>query len=139
MRSAFGLGMAACLVMFAGAVHAQLTDPYAGQATAAVQGFNQSLQRQWEQQQYLANLRAQRAAQAAEAAAAQEEADRAQAATATEENAEHDRQARSQQAGQMIAAGQCDQALSYALNMGDLDLATKVKTLCPAAASAAGH
>lgn len=48
-----------------------------------------------------------------------------------EQRAEHAKQKRYETAGKLIAAGQCDEARSFALTSGDLDLAERVAGLCP--------
>jgi hypothetical protein len=55
----------------------------------------------------------------------------AEAARAAEQDAERLKQARAQSAGRMIAADRCQEARSYALDQGDLDLALQVAKLCP--------
>jgi hypothetical protein len=46
-------------------------------------------------------------------------------------DAERRKQARAQSAANMIAGGECQDARSYALTEGDLDLALQVAKLCP--------
>jgi regulator of protease activity HflC (stomatin/prohibitin superfamily) len=70
---------------------------------------------------------------AAQAAQQQAEADRqdAEATRAKARDAEEQRQTRARSAGRLIADGKCQDARSYALTEGDLDLALQVAKLCP--------
>lgn len=78
----------------------------------------------YEQGQRVAAERARE--QRARAEALRENEDRAAAWREAE-----DRKMRSINAGQLIAAGHCDEARAGALNSGDLDLAAHVAALCP--------
>lgn len=73
------------------------------------------------------------AARSAQAAEQQAEAQRqdAEVSRAMARNAEQQRQMRAQAAGRMIADGKCQDARSYALAEGDLDLALQAAKLCP--------
>lgn len=102
-------------------------DPYAQQATDS---FNNMARFQRDQQaQFQANLRAQ-----AQARTQQREEEAAARDQATIDSAVQQSQLRAQNAGKLIAANKCDEAKTYALNEGDLPLATQVAALCQTAA-----
>ena len=98
-----------------------LTDPYAN--SGGWSEFNRAQQAQGAQAQaQAAALVAARARAVAEQQAA--------AAKAQADNAAQQRQFRAQNAGQLVAAGKCDEARAYALSEGDFPLADQVAHAC---------
>jgi hypothetical protein len=81
------------------------------------------------QQQLQSNLRAAAAEREEQERALQAEQE-ARAEAARGEDAEQQRQMRARDAGQMIAAGHCDDARTFALQEGDLGLAAQIADLC---------